>query len=757
MITKACEFNDWSYNPLTNEDERECSLTHYKETRPHTHTYELLGFDNDYEYLQCACHSVKSIAHELETKTNFDGTLTISCKNCDYSKIEEIKEEPEIHNHNFELINYDAEHEYYSCECGEEEIRNHTLTSTTNADASITYTCNTCDYTRTEAHTHDFDLLTWNEENETWACTCGEKYSQNHTLKENINEDGSTTYTCETCSYTKTIYPSHTHTWSSWHSLNDLEEQRDCECGSIETRSHTLNSVEENGYITTTCETCDYTKKEKHTEHDFKVTAWTTEEETLNCICGDEITRAHNIDYENGKTNEDYSTTYECTNEGCGYTLEVSHEHEFTNWYSINDLEEQSDCFCGESKTRKHNLQTTINKDGSTTYSCETCDYSKTVYPTHTHTWSNWHNLNNAKEQRECECGSIETRSHTLNSVEENGYITTTCETCDYTNTTKHSNHEFKISSWNNQEEIWECICGDKETRNHNLTNHRNSDYSTTYECTNDGCGYTKKIDHTHNYGNWYNYTDELERQDCICGNFNTRSHDLITSEENGIITTTCNTCDYEKEEKHQIHEYVFSSSDEEHEIWKCVCGEEEIRNHNLEETFNERDYSYDYKCTNEGCNYTKHIDHVHNYNKFVTYNDDYETWECACGLQEYAYHNFIDGNNKCQNPGCDYEKEEKCEHKNSRTIYENIPNDDIYCYYEITICTNCSTELGRQTKEHNWYIKEEVEDVGREEECVRCQRSRTIYFDESMNFETSSQLNYNKPYTLVRKKEGIF
>ncbi len=363
VITKPCKFGPWHFNPETNEEERECSISRYIETRKHDHQYQLIAFNNTYEYYECTCKSTKREEHNLVKETNPDGSITYKCSTCDYSYTLDKEEETEDqHHHDFILKDYDDDMEYYECSCGETKSVPHVLEMMTNPDGSLTTFCKNCSYIKTTAPTHEHNfakLRKYDASYEYWLCECGEEVRKPHNMTIEKNPDGSITHSCTTCDYHYVEQPSHTHSWSNWHSLNDSEEIRDCPtCGASEKRGHTLKTSEKDGIITTTCDTCDYKKQEKHKDHSFTLSSWDNNGETWSCICGEQEYHNHNVDKTHGTQNLDFSMDYSCSNPGCGYTEHVDHTHSYTEFKRSDDSNgEIWGCECGRSEILKdHNI-----------------------------------------------------------------------------------------------------------------------------------------------------------------------------------------------------------------------------------------------------------------------------------------------------------------------------------------------------------------------------------------------------------------
>jgi hypothetical protein len=115
-----------------------------------------------------------------------------------------------------------------------------------------TYTCQTCQHTKTEElHMADHQWTDWSPNGDgthTRACRCNATETGNCvwdggvvTQQPTHYEEGIRTYTCSTCSGTKTesIAKTSDHQWSDWAAMNDGRTHiRECKCGVTETLAH---------------------------------------------------------------------------------------------------------------------------------------------------------------------------------------------------------------------------------------------------------------------------------------------------------------------------------------------------------------------------------------------------------------------------------------------------------------------------------------------------------------------------------------
>ncbi len=218
----------------------------------------------------------------------------------------------------------------------------------------------------------------------------------------------------------------------------------------------------------------------------------------------------------------------------------------------------------------------------------------------------------------------------------------------------KHIHHFENWKSISDTQEQGLCSCGEISIQFHHniiktfINNNDSQTYKeiTQYKCTR--CGHISKKSKIKKYqfGSW-EYNKETNHDERVCsvtGYKQTRNHIHV----NGPIQ-------------------LF---DETYEYRDCTACEKEIKTvHSLKVTEN-LDGSETYRCTNTGCGYQKVVPpkHVHQYNQFLGYDGEEETWECDCGETTKKNHQLgeksFDKNTHeviqdCKTPGCDYQKKE--------------------------------------------------------------------------------------------------
>ena len=391
-----------------------------------------------------------------------------------------------------------------TCErCGETETVEHDLDTTITEPTCTTpgetkYTCEDCGYEKVIEgdpvnghHFGDWEFVTV-EQHEHFCEVCGESETEDHkfssaTVDATCTENGTITYTCDGCgySYEETIE-------SPGHTEDDpvIENEVEATCeegGSYDTVVYCSVCGEELSRETTTTDPAG---------HDFEGAEWVLDPDDPDqhirfCnICGIEYeTAAHQpgetmIENEVDATcteNGGYDEVVYCTD--CEAELSRNHVtesasgHDLTAWQSDNDETHSRYCNndCGFYQTAAHDLDAVVTEptclvDGSITYTCEDCGYTKTVAgdpaPGH-HEFGDWEFANLQQHERFCEvCGETETDDHHFSAeiVEptctEEGKITYTCDDCGYSYSVDGDPSNGHTSADPVKENIVEPTCG---------------------------------------------------------------------------------------------------------------------------------------------------------------------------------------------------------------------------------------------------------------------------------------------------------
>ena len=336
-------------------------------------------------------------------------------------------------------------------------------------------------------------------------------------------------------------------------------------------------------------------------------------------------------------TQEGIVKHYHC--EECGKNFDMNYgeitdltieklEHDFTEWYPSNELEDQHErsCKCGLSETGnceydegKITKEPSHFEEGIKTYTCKECGRTKEepISKLEEHDFTEWYPSNEFEDQHErlCKCGVSETGNCEYDEGKitkepshfEEGIKTYTCKECGRTKEepiTKLEEHDF--TDWYPSNEFEDkhersCNCGVSETGNCEYDEGKITKEPThteegikTYTCKE--CGRIKEEPISklegHEFTEWYpsiELEDKHERL-CKCGETETGDCEYdegkITKEpthtEEGIKTYTCKECGRTKEEPisklegHEITEWYPSNELEDKHERLCKCGETE-------------------------------------------------------------------------------------------------------------------------------------------------------------------------------------
>ena len=191
------------------------------------------------------------------------GVKTYTCTECSATKTESI---PVITIHTYGAWEkYNETQHKRICACGEFELLNHdwdsgkiTTPATNTTEGVKTYTCSTCNATKTEKIPVLVTNHEWDNGVITYAPLC--------------TGEGIKTYTCVKCGETKEVTIIFTgHTYGAWESCSNTQHKRICACGEKEEiADHAWNNslvtkeptYTEYGIITYYCNTCGTSKTE---------------------------------------------------------------------------------------------------------------------------------------------------------------------------------------------------------------------------------------------------------------------------------------------------------------------------------------------------------------------------------------------------------------------------------------------------------------------------------------------------------------
>lgn len=216
------------------------------------------------------------------------GSVKLRCTKCGHMKVEDRYGD---HTYGSWSKLNDSTHQHTCTVCGKSETASHswnagavTKQPTCAATGVKTYTCKTCNGTKTEsiAKTNNHSYGSWTKVNDTThqrACTlCGKTESANHsydagvvTKQPTCAATGVKTYTCKTCGGTKTetLAKTSNHTYAKGTKVDDDRHKHSCTtCGKEETVAHVWDAgtitlaptLETTGLREHSCKDCDATK-----------------------------------------------------------------------------------------------------------------------------------------------------------------------------------------------------------------------------------------------------------------------------------------------------------------------------------------------------------------------------------------------------------------------------------------------------------------------------------------------------------------
>lgn len=372
------------------------------------------------------------------------GVKTYTCTGCSATRTEDIAK---TNNHSYggwtDLGN--GNHKHTCSVCQKEETKAHTWNGGTVTKAASckengvkTYTCTTCNATKTEtiAKTTDHKYGSWTKVNDIThkhTCSvCSKEETANHTWNSGAvtkqptcKEEGVKTYTCSDCKGTKTepVAKTTDHKYGSWTKVNDTTHKHTCSvCSKEETANHTWNSgavtkkatCKEEGVKTYTCTACNATK----TESIAKLTTHTYDHacDTDCNVCGVTRTTTHNYktSWSKDKTNHWHecsvckgkkdvvahtpgaaateTTAQTCT--ACGYIIQpaLGHKHNYATTWTTDDAGHWYACSGCEEKGSyaEHDFENACDKD------CSICGYTRDTDHSYSTEWksdkeNHWH------------------------------------------------------------------------------------------------------------------------------------------------------------------------------------------------------------------------------------------------------------------------------------------------------------------------------------------------------------------------------
>ncbi|WP_400232270.1 hypothetical protein [Methanomethylophilus alvi] len=277
-------------NTTSDEFENAVSVK-FEITSDHEHTFgDWEKVDDDYHSRSCECGYFEKAEHSwnegvvtTEPTCTERGVKTYTCGDCGATKTEAI--DTVDHTYGPWEKNDENKHKRVCDVCGYTAYEDHSwnegvvTTEPTCTERGVkTYTCSTCDATKTEivgATGHSFGDWTEKDGNEhTRICSkCQTSETEAHswnngeiTLEPTCTENGTNTYTCTYCGATKTeIVNANGHHLTEWIYFDKDTHRNNCDvCDHFEEGTHTwtTNGPSEDGLTTYICGGCNATKVE---------------------------------------------------------------------------------------------------------------------------------------------------------------------------------------------------------------------------------------------------------------------------------------------------------------------------------------------------------------------------------------------------------------------------------------------------------------------------------------------------------------
>ena len=340
-------------NTTSDEFENAVSVK-FEITSDHEHTFgDWEKVDDDYHSRSCECGYFEKAEHSwnegvvtTEPTCTERGVKTYTCGDCGATKTEAI--DTVDHTYGPWEKNDENKHKKVCDVCGYTACEDHSwnegvvTTEPTCTERGVkTYTCSTCDATKTEivgATGHSFgDWTEVGDHHERTCSNCQKVEGEDHEWGEgkvisepSCTERGVTVYTCTKCDATKTeIVGATGHSFGDWTEKDGNEHTRVCsKCQTPETEAHSWDGGDitseptctENGTITYTCAYCEATKTEIVGANGHHLTEWIYFDKDThrnNCDVCDHFEEGTHTWTTNGPS-EDGLTTYICG--GCNAT-----------------------------------------------------------------------------------------------------------------------------------------------------------------------------------------------------------------------------------------------------------------------------------------------------------------------------------------------------------------------------------------------------------------------------------------------------
>ena len=540
-----CEWGPWVEDDVTDTHTRKCTVEGCNEKQTEQHTWD------------------EGVQTEAPTCTE-EGMILYTCPTCGATREETIPaldhdwgewsyDSVDSHIRYCQRENCDAEnygaHEWGEWICVDDETHK--------------MTCSICE--GEQSGDHDWDQGVVTKEPTEW-------------------EEGVMTYTCNTCSHTRTEAIDklvHECTWTDWYPDGEEHHKRHCmddNCDQFETEPHewdegvitTEPTCQETGVKTYTCQVCQHTKTEELPVIDHQWGEWVINKlDEANthirfCVCNESQIAPHNFD--EGEVTQ--APTHEAVGEikytcgDCGYSymeeIPALTEHAWSEWISNGDGTHSRFCICNESETQDCQwdegvvTDPTCEERGSIVHTCTVCGYAKReTTPALEHDWSDWADTGENSvadiHERHCQrenCDARETGNHEWSAWISTGSVEhkKTCSVCEGTRTASHNWGEGEVvkRATTMESGLMKYTCSDCEATRTEII---------------------PKVECDHTWGKWSADDDETHTHVCINGNgctaYQRQPHEWdegeVTTEPTetteGVMTYTCLICSFEKTE----------------------------------------------------------------------------------------------------------------------------------------------------------------------------------------------------------------
>ena len=479
----------------------------------------------------------------------------------------------------------------------------------------------------------------------------------------------------------------HTHSWATAWSKDEAHHWHECTADGCDV----TNDADKNGYAAHTYDqeiaTADYKAS------DATCTAKATYYKS--CICGEKGTET----FESGEVNASNHTFgawigevpatckttgtkghKDCT--GCNkhfaadgseitdLTIPVNsanHEGSLGDWVKTDPDKHWKEYSCCGAKVEEGTHVYTDDTDTT----CNTCNYERTVTPSHTHSWETTCGKDDTHHWHECTADGCDvTENSEKNGYGEHDYdddADTTCNTCGYTRTVEPPAHTHSwATEWTTDDtHHWhECTAeGCDVTENSGKDGYGAHDYDNDTDTDCNTCGYIRTItpSHTHSWDTAWSKNETHHWHECTgegcdvtenSGKDGYGAHDYDDDAD-----TTCNTCGYERTiTPSHTHSWAEDwSKNETHHWHECTADGCDVTNVADKDDYGAHVYDNDADTDCNTCGYIRTVEppaHTHSWATEWNKNETHHWHECTaegCNVTEisgkngYGAHDYTD------------------------------------------------------------------------------------------------------------------